>query len=642
MIHAAVFVGDSLEELVNTAEYDDLTASEWESTREDLVRLGKSLEEGQALPAQGGAGPVFFFDDEKREDTDAATLPVPVRGKYILVKLLRSPAADGDTCEIMNFQPVGFVAEPEIDAAAYAAAERTVSGFSFAEWSMAADEALIAHATEVARTSSAMSPGALSTGELWEPSANKYPELAKFTFEAIAQRYKVLSLVADRVSRLLRLANLSAVDDAGSLGGLVSRARGLCFTSGKNPIWKAALNKTNFSRGEDDITMRLERLKAAAARDDPSLTPDQRLPSTLLGQLTPQLLAQEPHKWRTGQRAWNTKFVGEGSTDAGGPYREVFSNVCSEIVNGETTLFIPTPNNANNVGTHRECFTVNPSATSKFELQAFRAFGILIALCLRGNEELDLSLCSMFWKCLVSEPVTKDDLNAADCMVVQSLERMRRIEEEGVTADLFGDVVDEYWTTHLSDGSEVELCPGGAERLLTFEERHAWAAAVEATRRSECAVQIAAIREGLGSVVPANLMAMFTWREIEPMVCGSVTVDLAVLKKNTKYEGHARTAACVGHFWEALDSFTHEERRLFLRFVWGRSRLPANSDTLSQQFTIQTYYGPDDALPVAHTCFFSLELPNWQSFEIARARMLFAINNCSAIDTDFDAGEGSD
>ena len=43
---------------------------------------------------------------------------------------------------------------------------------------------------------------------------------------------------------------------------------------------------------------------------------------------------------------------------------------------------------------------------------------------------------------------------------------------------------------------------------------------------------------------------------------------------------------------------------------------------------------PDQYFPVAHTCFFSIELPRYTSREIAYTKLLWAINNCESIDAD--------
>ena len=42
----------------------------------------------------------------------------------------------------------------------------------------------------------------------------------------------------------------------------------------------------------------------------------------------------------------------------------------------------------------------------------------------------------------------------------------------------------------------------------------------------------------------------------------------------------------VQWFWQALEALTNDERILFMRFVSGRSRLPANPADISQRFQI--------------------------------------------------------
>jgi hypothetical protein len=43
---------------------------------------------------------------------------------------------------------------------------------------------------------------------------------------------------------------------------------------------------------------------------------------------------------------------------------------------------------------------------------------------------------------------------------------------------------------------------------------------------------------------------------------------------------------------------------------------------------------PDSYYPVAHTCFFSLELPRYSSLQILKDKLRYAIFNCEAIDGD--------
>ena len=45
---------------------------------------------------------------------------------------------------------------------------------------------------------------------------------------------------------------------------------------------------------------------------------------------------------------------------------------------------------------------------------------------------------------------------------------------------------------------------------------------------------------------------------------------------------------------------------------------------------------PDISLPVSHTCFFTLDLPEYSSFEIMYKKLLYAIKFCGEIDGDFE------
>merc|ERR1711934_854262 len=123
-------------------------------------------------------------------------------------------------------------------------------------------------------------------------------------------------------------------------------------------------------------------------------------------------------------------------------------------------------------------------------------------------------------------------------------------------------------------------------------------------------------------VVPLNLLQLFSARELEHLVCGSVTVDLELLKRHTTYFGGYSSIndAPIQLMWRALESFSHAERSLFLRFVWGRSRLPRPGGEWPQKFNVQVSPGSSQDLPGAATCC---------------DRLRYAIKYCKAIDTDF-------
>jgi hypothetical protein len=62
-------------------------------------------------------------------------------------------------------------------------------------------------------------------------------------------------------------------------------------------------------------------------------------------------------------RAWNTDYLGEYSTDAGGPFRDSLSAMCQELQDFRLPLLVKCPNGRAAVGANREKFVPNPAAT---------------------------------------------------------------------------------------------------------------------------------------------------------------------------------------------------------------------------------------------------------------------------------------
>jgi len=212
-----------------------------------------------------------------------------------------------------------------------------------------------------------------------------------------------------------------------------------------------------------------------------------------------------------------------------------------------------------------------------------------------------------------------------------------------VTAESFGDVFFEKFTTHLPDGSEVELVPGGSLIDLTFANRLEFCTLVERAHMQAFARQVAAMRAGMARFVPVSILStLVSWKQLELLVCGPDTVDIGLLKRNSEVSNVP--ANVVEFLWEALESFEQVDRCLFLRFVWGRSKLPLDASGFTQKFKVNAHSkpNPDSHLPEAHTCFFSLDLPAYTSVAILKDKLLFAVRNCLSIDADMEVVDRSE
>ncbi|KAG6970715.1 hypothetical protein JG688_00004755, partial [Phytophthora aleatoria] len=423
------------------------------------------------------------------------------------------------------------------------------------------------------------------------------------------------------------------------LSDLVMEQRHRILSIVKRTVWDSALGRTNESGVSFELT--LNRPKAMRFRATGKTDVEGR--HTLFSQAFRQLQALDGTHFRREDALYHVTFLGENAQDAGGPYRETFAQYCEELQSTQLPLMLPTPNSQHNVGVGREKWLLSPGAQSSTTLQMLEFLGKLMGASIRSKQYLALNLAPLVWKKLAGERLVLDDLAAMDSMLVNSMSRMRTIDHYGVTEEMFEDIVMETFTTLGADNQVIELKPGGAHLPVTFSSRCEYADLVEQARLHESDDQAQAIFRGLAKVVPAKLLACFSGAELELMVCGLPEVDVNLLEKCTEYSSCSPTDDHIIWFWRALRDFSHEERSAFLRFVWGRSRLPASADEFPQRFKLQSFNmqragrSVDAYMPVAHTCFFSIEIPAYSSESVLREKLLYAIYNCQEIDGDGDS-----
>jgi len=355
-----------------------------------------------------------------------------------------------------------------------------------------------------------------------------------------------------------------------------------------------------------------------------------------------QLHFLRPSQLRTDRRPWQITYEGEGGQDAGGLFRDSLTAICNDLQSKHLPLFVPCPNQHTKFGDNQEKWLPNPASKSSLHLSMFAFVGKLMGIAIRGGHVLNLDLPSMVWKPLVGQPIVRADLEEVDSLCYDILTKVEKIEDSNVTPETFRDYITNNFVTNSSDGRDIELKENGREVPVEWDTRHEFVRLVEEYRLSEFKQQVEAIKRGMATMVPVRLLPLFTWQELEMMVCGKREIDLDYLKSNTRYRSPIKESdKHIQLFWKVLHSFTHEERQMFLRFVFGQSRLPYNPADFTQKFELlaapyatRAGVDPDATLPKSHTCFFSLELPPYTTQAKMAEKILYAIQNCQSIDTD--------
>ncbi|XP_044188777.1 probable E3 ubiquitin-protein ligase HERC1 isoform X7 [Thunnus albacares] len=352
-------------------------------------------------------------------------------------------------------------------------------------------------------------------------------------------------------------------------------------------------------------------------------------------QIAKQVVSLNPLELRLPSRAWKVKLVGEGADDAGGVFDDTITEMCQELQSGVVDLLIHTPNSFADVGSNTDRFLLNPAALSKDHMVQFRFLGILMAVAIRTKKPLDLHLAPWVWKQLCSMPLGGPDLEEVDLLTYRTLQGILHLENSGITEENFHVMIPlDSFMAHSADGRLVPVVPGGQNISLTFSNRTEYVERALDYRLHEMDSQVAAVREGMSTIIPVPLLSLLTAQQLEQLVCGLPEVSVEMLKKLVRYRDITESHQLIGWFWQSLEEFTNEERVLFLRFVSGRSRLPSNPADITQKFQIIKVDRPINGLPTAQTCFFLLRLPPYSSQAILAERLRYSIHNCPSIDMD--------
>ena len=120
--------------------------------------------------------------------------------------------------------------------------------------------------------------------------------------------------------------------------------------------------------------------------------------------------------------------------------------------------------------------------------------------------------------------------------------------------------------------------------------------------------------DGIDKTFDKKFLRIINWKYLEYKVVGSNEISVDRLKEITSYRNCSETHDVIKRFWQVLDNFSNEDKISYLRFVWGRTRLPLKEEEVLENHTIQLDENASSArLPVGRTCFFRLELPPYES-----------------------------
>eukprot|EP01127_Copromyxa_protea_P016192 TRINITY_DN4774_c0_g1_i1.p1 TRINITY_DN4774_c0_g1~~TRINITY_DN4774_c0_g1_i1.p1 ORF type:complete len:3370 (-),score=764.10 TRINITY_DN4774_c0_g1_i1:441-9626(-) len=321
--------------------------------------------------------------------------------------------------------------------------------------------------------------------------------------ELVAARAALILVINQMLGGVLEYIDFSKYTTPWSFAHLIHTNRSIIFYHTKNLVVNRLLDATQFYPIQNPeeyeypehcpvIQIDKNMARQCANEEDEA----KRMRMSVFGQTVHHLKnKEERYQWLRlrqstvgrldeGQkRAFRVKLVGFGVDDHGGPYSGLFIDVCNELQSDMFPFFVPTPNQTGGVGKHREKWIINPLRSSDSDLDWYRYFGRLMGIAMRSNIPLPLNFPSFFWKPLVGDSPSKDDLESIDVTLVKFLYDLKNITAEDFE-EKYGKGGEELTFTCYA-GKVVELIPNGKQVIVTWEKRDEYIDKVLAFKLSE-------------------------------------------------------------------------------------------------------------------------------------------------------------
>ena len=340
----------------------------------------------------------------------------------------------------------------------------------------------------------------------------------------------------------------------------------------------------------------------------------------------------------TEASAVSVRFNGENATGEG-VRRDFLTVTTKELLDPATGLFTSKDGGR----------TLQPHPHSELvaggdHLSHFALLGRITGISMAHKEPLNAAWSYGFIKAAFGYKITIDDLQHIDADLFKTrVEFMRSASDQELealderfcyeTMDDISGMMDPY---PLKDGgSEIVVTKANLEEYLQLWVEHRIVGSIRK--------QVERFRQGLAVSLKEKVREMLikccTVTELQVIVCGTMTIDVADWKAHTLYRGgFTADSPTVRWFWRLIEEeFDAEQRAAILSFATGSPRVPATGFANLQgfnggqcQFTISRLDRGSGRLPTASTCFNTLQLSEFSSEAELKRKLVLAVSHAGS------------
>lgn len=329
-------------------------------------------------------------------------------------------------------------------------------------------------------------------------------------------------------------------------------------------------------------------------------------------------------------RLLEVSFVGEEGLDWGGLRREWFELLCTELFDPSRSGLFMRFSNSPQALVHP-----NPKRPQELQLKMYEFAGKIVGKCLyesslgRPYRELVKARFSRsFLAQLIGLRVNYKYFETDNPELYKT--KIKFIEDNDIEnmEDMELMFSEEEYNERGQLVRTVDLVPGGSNIRVTNKNKLQYLDQLAQYHLATCVKdEVENFLKGLNELIPDNLLSIFDENELELLMCGMGTYSLADFKiHHTVTDPSPTFNKVLDWFWTVVAGFTEEQMARLLQFTTGSSQLPPGGfGELNPKVQLSPYHR-HNALPIAHTCFNQLCLPNCDNIEQFHKNLLTAIN----------------
>lgn len=138
--------------------------------------------------------------------------------------------------------------------------------------------------------------------------------------------------------------------------------------------------------------------------------------------------------------------------------------------------------------------------------------------------------------------------------------------------------------------------------------------------------QLLAFHKGFLACLQPQSLRFFSPHILRDLIEGHQNISISDLHRVAHYEqGYTPTHPTILSFWAIVDQYDQDDRRHLLEFVTASDRVPVTGYEGITFHIVRV--GDGDMLPTSSTCFGKLYLPEYDSEETLKQKLILAIRN---------------